>query len=72
MGKKITLSLSNATRKALEQMSAAEGIPVEGLIDRAVKEHLFSKKFRLLRERLQPKAEAQGIRTDDDVFKRVS
>ena len=37
-----------------------------------IKEYLFFRRFRLLRERMVPKAQARGIYTDQDVFERVS
>ena len=34
--------------------------------------HIFLRRFRSLRDRLASKAQQQGIRTDEDVFDRVS
>lgn len=38
----------------------------------ALERFFFLRQFRLLRERMIPKAQAQGIFTDQDVFDRVS
>ena len=47
-------------------------ISPDELIGQALREHLFLRQFRLLRERMTPRAKAQGIVTDQDVFDRVS
>lgn len=72
MQEKITLTLPAEVRLAMEDVTRREGISPDELIFKAVKEYLFLRKFRLLRERLVPKAQAQGIYTDQDVFDRVS
>ena len=68
----ITVYLDPDVRTALDDASRQEGISAGELIGRAVKDHLFSRKFRSLRERLEAKARSQGVVTDQDVFDRVS
>lgn len=72
MPESITISLSSEIKTALEDVTRKEGISADELIGTALKEHLFLRRFRLLRDRLVPKAQAQGILTDQDVFDRVS
>lgn len=68
----ITLTLPTDIRSALDDLMRTEGISPNDLIYEALKQYLFLRQFRLLRERLIPKAQAQGIHTDQDVFDQVS
>jgi metal-responsive CopG/Arc/MetJ family transcriptional regulator len=68
----ITVALPSDIQQALDQESQAEGVSREELVERAVRQHLFLRKFHSLRERLSAKAREQGILTDQDVFDRVS
>ena len=72
MQETITLTLPKDIRSALDDLTRREGISLNDLIFEAVKMYLFLRQFRLLRERMIPKARAQGIFTDQDVFDRVS
>ncbi len=68
----INLSLPKETRAALEELTRTEGLPVEDVINEAVKQYLFFRKLTLLRERLSAKAQARGISNEKDVFNLVS
>lgn len=68
----ITVTLPEDVQQALDEFSRAEGIPSDEIVGQAVKQHLFLRQFRLLRERLSAKAKERGIETDEDVFDRVS
>ena len=72
MPETITITLSEQTKTVLDDVQRQEGISLSELIGEAIQEYLFFRRFRLLRERLVAKAEAQGIYTDQDVFERVS
>lgn len=72
MQETITLTLPTEIKLAIEDMMHKEGISFNELIGEAIKEYLFLRQYRLLRERMIPKAQAQGIYTDQDVFDRVS
>jgi hypothetical protein len=72
MSQSITVTLPPDIEYSVRELSAAEGIPPEDIINRAVKQHLFLRRFRLLRERMTLKAAEQGILTDEDVFTRMS
>jgi len=72
MQETITVTLSTEIKLALDDVTRKEGVSPSDLIGEAVKEYLFFRRFRLLRERMIPKAQAQGIYTDQDVFDRVS
>ena len=72
MTKSITVNLPADIRLALDQVSQKEGVSRDELVGRAVKQHLFLRQFRSLRERMAANAKNQGISTDQDVFDRVS
>ena len=72
MQEKITITLPEETKLALDDVTRKEGVSPSQLIGEAVKEYLFFRQFRLLRERMIPKAKELGIGTDQDVFDRIS
>ena len=70
MSERIIIDLPEDTRAALEDATGEEGISRSELVDRALKEYLFIRRFRNLRERMM--AQAPETYTDQDVFDRVS
>ena len=68
----LTVTVPAEIRQSLDDVIRQEGISPSELVSEALKEYLFLRRFRLLRERMTPKAQAQGICTDQDVFDRVS
>jgi predicted transcriptional regulator len=67
-----TVTLPADVRQALDEFARREGLAPEEVVGRAIREHLFLRQFRSLRERMSAKARNQGIATDQDVFDRVS
>ena len=72
MQETITLTLPAEIKLSLDEVTRSEGISLNELVGNAIREYLFLRQTRLLRERMIPKAKAQGIYTDQDVFDRVS
>ena len=72
MRETITISIPQEIKKQLDKVSRQEGVSRSDLVRESLKNFLFLRDFRALRERLIPKARAQGIYTDEDVFKLVS
>ncbi len=72
MSNTISISLPADIQLALDEVSRAEGVPRDEVVNRALKQHLFLRQFRTLRERMAAKAAEQGITSDQDVFDRVS
>jgi predicted transcriptional regulator len=68
----ITINVANSLKQALDEFARKEGIPPDELVEQAIKDHLFLRQFRSLRERMTARARGQGIVSDDDVFNRVS
>lgn len=71
MNHPITVSLLANVQQAIDEISKAEGVSVDEIVGQAVKQHVFLRQFRSLRERLAAKAQSQVIVTDRDVFDRV-
>lgn len=72
MRESISISLPEALKAELDRFTQAEGISRSDLVREAVREYLFTRRFRALRQELMPYAEAQGIYTDEDVFRELS
>ncbi len=72
MPESISISLPGDLKEELDRFTEAEGVSRSDLVREALREYLFIRKFRGLRRRLMPYAEAQGIYTDEDVFREVS
>ena len=72
MQKTITINLSEEEQTALDDLIRQEGGSTDEVVGKAIKEYLFFRRLRLLRERMVAKARSQGIHGDQDVFDRVS
>jgi predicted transcriptional regulator len=68
----ITVSLPDDLKTALDEAVREAGRPPSEIMCEALRDYLFIRKFRSLREHMTSKAQAQGIYTDEDVFDRVS
>lgn len=68
----ITVTLPQELEPAFKDAIQEEGVSPNEFVSAAVKEYLFIRQFRLLRERMIVQAQARGIYTDQDVFERVS
>jgi len=72
MAETITVVLPQEIRLALEEIESKEGIAPGDIVTEAVREYLFFRQLRLLRERMTAKAQSLGIYTEEDVFRQVS
>ena len=70
MSETITIDLQEETKAGLDAASLEEGVSQSDLIDRALKDYLFIRRFRSLRDHMM--ARAPETYTDQDVFDRVS
>ena len=70
MSETITIDLQEETKADLDAASIEEGVSQSDLIDRALKDYLFIRRFRNLRDRMM--ARAPETYTDQNVFDRVS
>lgn len=72
MSQPLSITLAVDVQQALDAFSLREGVSAEEVVNVAVKQHLFLRQFRSLRERLIAKNRNVGTLTDQDVFDRVS
>ena len=72
MKQTLTVRLPDDLRKELQQISDSEAKPVSDLVRESIKRYVAIYNFRKLRNTILPFAEAQGILTDEDVFRSIS
>lgn len=72
MRETISVSLPEEIKTAVDRLSEEENRSRSEVVREALRDYLFVRRFRRLRERMLPLAEDQDIYTDDDVFGRVS
>ena len=68
MNQAITIRLPEDMRNNLQEISKFEGKPVSDLVRESLKKYISQYKFRKLRNKVLPFAEAQGILTDEDIY----
>ena len=69
MSQMITISLPDEMRTALDNAANEEGLSENALVEKALSDYLFIRRFRNLRERLM--SQGKDL-TDQDVFDLVS
>jgi metal-responsive CopG/Arc/MetJ family transcriptional regulator len=72
MRESISISLPEEMKEALDQLSETEGVTRSDMVREALHEYIYVRRLRKLRSRLMPYGEAQGVYTDEDVFREVS
>ena len=68
----ITVQLPKQLRHDLEKLSQQEHRSVSDIVRDSLRRHVAVQQFRALRRKVLPFAEAQGLVTDEDVFKALS
>ena len=72
MSQTMTVRIPDDLRKDLKEISKKEGVPISDIVRESLKKYVLLYRFRKLREMALPFAEAQGILTDEDVYKLIS
>ena len=72
MKQTLTVRLPDELRKELQQISDSEAKPISDLVRESIQRYVSIYNFRKLRNTVLPFAEAQGILTDEDVFRSIS
>ena len=72
MRETLTVSLPGDLRRNLNKMARAEGVTASEFVRQSVKVALFRRSLQAARRELVPQARAEGIYTDEDVFKIIS
>jgi predicted transcriptional regulator len=68
----LTIRLDEKLERALDRLAKSTGRSKSDLAREALKRQVAVARFRELRRRTLPCAEAQGLLTDEDVFKALS
>ena len=71
MRESISISLPEDLKAELDEAVRVEGVSRSDVVREAVREYLFIRRFRALRQELIPYAEAAGVFTDEDVFRAI-
>lgn len=72
MDKTLTVRISDELQKQLRSISREEKIPISDLVRKSLRQFIAVRRFRHIRAQILPFAEAQGLLTDEDIFKVVS
>lgn len=68
----ITVRLPDKLKKDLLEISRSENIPLSDLVRDSLERYANIHRFRRLRRKILPLAEAAGLLTDEDVFRAIS
>ena len=68
----LTIRLPDALRADLQAISREQNKAVSDVVRESIRRYVAIEKFRALRKKVLPLAEAQGLVTDEDVFKAIS
>ena len=72
MRQTLTIRLPDDLREELLKISNSESKPISDLVRESIQRYIAIYRFRQLRKSVLPFAEAQGLLTDDDIFKAIS
>jgi predicted transcriptional regulator len=68
----LTIRVPDELRAELQEISSRQHVPVSDLVRESIRRYVAIERFRALRKRTLPFAEAQGLLTDEDVFRAIS
>jgi predicted transcriptional regulator len=68
----LTIRIPDKLKTDLRMISQQQNKPVSDVVRESVRRYVAIEKFRALRKKTLPLAEAQGYVTDEDVFKAIS
>ena len=68
----LTIRLPDDLRADLQKISQEQNKAVSDVVRESIRRYVAVERFRALRRKVLPFAEAQGFLTDDDVFKAIS
>ena len=68
----LTIRLPELLKSELDEISREEHKAVSDIVRESLRRYVAVEKFRSVRKRILPFAEAQGLLTDDDIFKALS
>jgi predicted transcriptional regulator len=68
----LTIRLPETLKTDLDKISREENKAVSDIVRESLRRYIAVERFRSVRRKILPFAEAQGLLTDDDVFKALS
>jgi predicted transcriptional regulator len=68
----LTIRIPDDLRVNLQKISREQNKPVSDVVRESIRRYIAAERFRALRKKVLPFAEAQGFLTDEDVFKAIS
>lgn len=68
----LTVRIPDELRSELQEISSRRSVPMSDLVRESIRRYVAIERFRSLRKRTLPFAEAQGLLTDEDVFRAIS
>ena len=67
----LTIRLPDELRDDLQKLSEEQSKPVSDIVRESIRRYVAVEKFRSLRKKVLPFAEAQGYLTDEDIFRAI-
>lgn len=71
MKRVLNIRIPDNLREELEALSRDEHVPFSSMVRESLREYVAVRRFRRLRGKVLPFAEARGLVTDEDVFKKL-
>ncbi|MBW1786007.1 MAG: ribbon-helix-helix protein, CopG family [Deltaproteobacteria bacterium] len=68
----LTIRIPEELRADLQKISRQQKKPVSEVVRESIRRYVAVERFRAVRRKVLPFAEAQGLLTDEDVFKAIS
>ena len=68
----LTIRIPDELKADLQRISQEQKKPVSDVVRESLRRYVAVERFRALRKKVLPFAEAQGFLTDEDVFKAIS
>jgi predicted transcriptional regulator len=68
----LTIRLPESLKSQLDEVSREENRPVSDIVRDSLRRYLAVERFRSVRKRVLPFAEAQGLLTDEDIFRTLA
>jgi predicted transcriptional regulator len=65
----LTVRIPEKLRREIQAISKAEKVAVSDIVRESIRRYVAIQRFRSLRRKVLPFAEAQGLLTDEDVFR---
>ncbi len=69
MNRPITVRLPDDLRALLDGICESEKIPASDVVRESIRKYISIHRFRKLRNKVLPFAEAEGLLTDEDIFR---